>query len=172
MRKFILYASGLMIVILVWLILTLIFTPEIVPWPRDVSKELFRILSRAAIWSDLAVTVQRTLVGSLAAFIVGSLIGILTGSFISLRRSFAIPVALVQGAPPLLWVIPMVLMLGSNGLAPVAVVFFVTLPLVIINVQIGMMSIHASQWDMFRIYANSRRLKFSELIIPSLRSPL
>ncbi len=159
-----------MLIILLWTILSFIFSEVIVPYPWLIIKKIFFLLLNTDIYSNLLITSLRTITGFLLAFIIGAFIGILTGSFKFIEKSFFIPVVLLQGAPPILWIIPLMLIFGTNGASPVAVVFFVVLPLVIINVQEGIKSISKDKWDMFRIYANSKFLKLTELILPSLSS--
>jgi ABC-type nitrate/sulfonate/bicarbonate transport system ATPase subunit/ABC-type nitrate/sulfonate/bicarbonate transport system permease component len=172
MKKILLYVSGVLLVLFAWIVLSFVYTEEIVPMPHRVFAGLGKLVIDEAVWYDLSLTVVRTLAGCFLSFVVGTLIGVVSGYYASLRRSFFIPVSLLQGAPPLLWVIPVVLMLGTGGIAPFAVVFMVTLPLVLLNIQEGMRSIRPSQWEMFRVYAPSKKLKFLELVVPSLRPSL
>lgn len=172
MKKILLYVSGVLLVLSVWIILSLVYKEDIVPMPHRVFLGLGMLVTDAGVWYDLLLTVARTLAGCFLSFAAGTLVGVVTGYYSYLRRSFFIPVSLLQGAPPVMWVIPVVLMLGTGGLAPFAVVFLVTLPLVIMNIQEGMRSIRPSQWEMFKVYAPSKKMKFIELVIPSLRPAL
>jgi ABC-type nitrate/sulfonate/bicarbonate transport system ATPase subunit/ABC-type nitrate/sulfonate/bicarbonate transport system permease component len=171
-KKTLLYLSGLLIVLSVWTVLSFVYTEEIVPMPHRVFLGLGKFVTDGNVWKDLSVTVSRTLIGCFLSFVTGILIGVVTGYYSSFRRSFFIPAAILQGAPPVMWIVPVVLLLGSGGASPVAFVFLVTLPLVIMNVQEGMRSIRPSQWEMFRIYAPSKKMKFLELVLPSLRPSL
>jgi ABC-type nitrate/sulfonate/bicarbonate transport system ATPase subunit/ABC-type nitrate/sulfonate/bicarbonate transport system permease component len=168
MKKIFYYLTGIILILGIWIISSFIFTPSIVPYPHDVFYKLFQMLFIPKTYFNLFITIYRTLLGFIMAFFLGTAIGLFTGSFKSVEKSFFIPVMLLQGAPPMLWVIPLMLILGTDGASPVAVVFFVTLPLVIINIQEGRKLITPLMWNMFKIYANSRKMIFKELIIPSL----
>jgi ABC-type nitrate/sulfonate/bicarbonate transport system ATPase subunit/ABC-type nitrate/sulfonate/bicarbonate transport system permease component len=167
-RNSIYYLSGLILILAIWHLLSFIFSPSIVPYPYSVFMKMMKMLSETGIYFHLFSTVSRTLAGFFLAFILGTVIGILTGSLKPFEKSLFIPVALLQGAPPMLWVIPLMLIVGTGGMSPVAVVFLVCLPLVIINIQEGRKTIIKPMFDMFKIYADSRTMKFRELIIPSL----
>lgn len=162
------HLAGLLVLGLLWLALSSLFGSYIVPYPWEVGGRLLYKLREPEIYLSLLLTFTRSLAGFILAFLAGTLIGILAGLLKPLERSLFLPLSLLQGAPPLLWVLPLVLILETDGGAPVAIVFFVLLPLVIINIQEGMRSISSRRWEMVRIYANSRKLILFELIIPSL----
>lgn len=168
MRNIPYHLIGLTILGLLWLSLSLLFGSYIVPYPHQVLGRLFIKLREPALYGSLLLTFARSLLGFSLAFLTGTVIGILSGSVKSLEKSLFLPLSLLQGSPPLLWVVPLVLILETDGGAPIAIVFFVLLPLVIINVQEGMKSISPKRWEMVRIYANSRKLILQELILPSL----
>lgn len=170
MKKIIFYFSGIILIIILWTLLSFTFSDAIIPYPWLIIKKIFSLLLNFDIYKNLLITTLRTVSGFLLAFIIGGFIGISTGSIKSIEKSFFIPVVLLQGAPPILWIIPLMLIFGTNGASPIAVVFFVVLPLVVINIQEGIKSISKDKWDMFRIYANSKFLKLTELILPSVSS--
>ncbi len=167
-NNFLFYFLGLILILLLWLLLSAVFTPIIVPYPNSVFLKTIKLLEGCDIYINLFLTIIRTMIGFLFAFVTGTIIGIFTGSRKYFEKSFFIPVTLLQGAPTMLWIIPLILIAGTNGLSPIAVVFLVCLPLVIINIQEGRKTIVPLMFDMFKIYANSGKMKFNELIIPSL----
>ncbi|MCB1193278.1 MAG: ATP-binding cassette domain-containing protein [Leptospiraceae bacterium] len=146
----------------------MVFSETVVPYPWKVVKELILQLSDRSIYYHISITIIRTIFGFILAFVIGFAIGIITGSYKSIEKSFFLPVVILQGAPPIIWIIPLMLILGTEGWSPVAVVYLVTLPLVIINVQEGMKSIPDTMWDMFKIYANDKKLTLRYLVFPSL----
>ena len=168
MKSAIYFIIGVLSVFAVWISFSFIFSPALVPYPADVLIKIPSLVAAGGIAGDMLITFSRSLSGFVIAFILGTAIGILSGSFLSLEKTFFVPVALLQGAPPMLWIIPVMLILGTEGFSPVAVVFLVCLPLVIINIQEGRKSISRNMFDMFRIYADSRMMKLKELILPSL----
>ena len=168
MKKVAYFTIGFLIIVIIWTILSYTFSNIIVPYPWPVFKKTVDFLSSFYIYKHLALTILRTLFGFILALFVGTVLGIITGLFKQIEKSFFLPVVLLQGAPPILWVIPLMLILGTEGAAPTAVVFFVVLPLVVLNIQEGTRAIDKNKWDMFHVYANSINLKVSELILPSL----
>jgi len=147
---------------------TVVFSPDIFPWLGDVLVRLGGDLVLPATWLDLGLTLTRTATGFLLAFALGVPLGLQLGRSPWSDGLFFLPVVLLQACPPLFWVIPLILALGTDGQAPAAVVFLVVLPLVILNVREARKAVTPTLRDVFRIYAPSRRLVASELLLPAL----
>lgn len=147
---------------------TLAFSPDIVPWLGDVLTRLAAELSQPGPWMDLGLTLLRTAAGFLLAFALGLPLGLQLGRSPWTDGLFFLPVVLLQACPPLFWVIPLILVLGTDGQAPVAVVFLVVLPLVVLSVREARRSVTPTLRDVFQIYAPSRRLVGRELLLPAL----
>jgi len=147
---------------------TLVFSPDIVPWLGSVLGRLVEELSRPGPWIDLGLTLVRTLLGVLLAFALGLPLGLQLGRSTWSDSLFFLPVLLLQACPPLFWVIPLILVLGTDGQAPVAVVFLVVLPLVVLSVREARRSVTPTLRDVFKVYAPGRRLVGRELLLPAL----
>lgn len=169
MNKKILYPlTGIVIFLLLWIIISFLLSGVIVPMPWDVGIKIMHLLSAPGTYVHLGLTALRSITGFFFALLAGTCIGIITGSFIPCEKTFYIPLLLLHGAPPLLWIIPLMLILGTGNASPITVVFLIVLPVVIINVQEGMKSITKEKWEMFTLYAPSKRMILLYLIIPSL----
>lgn len=168
MKNFLYACAGFLIVAILWYIASAVFSYKIIPFPHKVVMNLINILSTKEIYFDIFLTLFRSIIGFFLAFVSGFIIGYLMGKFHFLDKSLYPLIALIQGAPPLIWVIPLILILGTKGNAALAIVYFVSLPLVTINVYEGRKSINRNYYDMFRIYANSSYLRIKELTIPLL----
>jgi ABC-type nitrate/sulfonate/bicarbonate transport system ATPase subunit/ABC-type nitrate/sulfonate/bicarbonate transport system permease component len=160
--------AGALVILLAWCLLPLVFGPAIVPYPWTVAARLAALLADGALFWHMFLTLVRTLAGFGLALLLGSAVGVVSGRYLLLERAFFVPVSVVQGAPPLLWIVPLVLLLGGNGLAPVGVVFFVVLPLVVISVQEGMRALDPAALEMMRVYAPSARATVREIYVPGL----
>lgn len=159
---------GLVAGALLYTLGTLAFSPDIVPWLPDVLVRLADEMSRPGPWIDLGLTLVRTAAGFLMAFAIGLPLGLQLGRSAWSDSLFFLPVLLLQACPPLFWVIPLILVLGTDGQAPVAVVFLVVLPLVVLSVREARRSVTPTLRDVFKIYAPSRRLVALELLLPAL----
>jgi ABC-type nitrate/sulfonate/bicarbonate transport system ATPase subunit/ABC-type nitrate/sulfonate/bicarbonate transport system permease component len=151
-----------------WGLLPLLFGEAIIPYPWTVLARLCQFLAGGEIWAQMAITLVRTLAGFSLALVLGTAVGLLSGRFLLVSRTLFFPVSIIQGAPPILWIIPLVLILGSGGLTPVGVVFFVVLPVVIISVQEGMKTLDPAGLEMMRVYAPSRLAVLRDFYLPGL----
>ena len=151
---------------------TLAFSPDIFPWLGTVLLRLSEALSEPITWVDLGLTLARTAVGFLLAFSLGVPLGLLLGRSPLSDGLFFLPVVLLQACPPLFWVIPLVLILGTDGQAPTAVVFLVVLPLVVLSVREARKAVTPTLRDVFKIYAPRRLLVGRELLLPALAPAL
>lgn len=159
---------GLVAGALLYTVGTLAFSPDIVPWLGDVLVRLVTELSQPGPWIDLGLTLIRTAAGFLLAFAIGLPLGLQLGRSTWSDSLFFLPVVLLQACPPLFWVIPLILVLGTDGQAPVAVVFLVVLPLVVLSVREARRSVTPTLRDVFKVYAPGRRLVARELLLPAL----
>lgn len=147
---------------------TLAFGPDIFPWISEVLVRLVGLLAEPGTWTDLGLTLARTVTGFLLAFAIGVPLGVQLGRSPWTDGLFFLPVVLLQACPPLFWVIPLILILGTDGQAPAAVVFLVVLPLVVLGVREARKAVTPTLRDVFRIYAPGRRLVARELLLPAL----
>jgi len=147
---------------------TLVFSPDIFPWITDVLARLGALLADPATWVDLGLTLARTATGFLLAFALGVPLGVQLGRSPWSDGLLFLPIVLLQACPPLFWVIPLVLILGTDGQAPTAVVFLVVFPLVLLSVREARKAVTPTLRDVFRIYAPGRRLVARELLLPAL----
>jgi NitT/TauT family transport system ATP-binding protein len=127
-----------------WLILTLagwlvvltalglsltIFSNPILPAPGLLLQKLTD-LARGPLWPDLALTLLR----SVTAFVIALCLGIGWAAVFpprSARSQLVAPaLLLLQAAPVILWIVPLVLLLGTGNTAPIAASVLVVLPLI------------------------------------------
>jgi len=172
MKSKLFYISGILLLIFFWSVLSFVFTTDIIPAPFSVFKNILFLLKDKFFLFNLLMTFVRSILGFLSALALGFIIGVLTGSIKAFEKSLFVPVMLLQGAPTVLWVIPLVLIIGVNGLSAGAFVFLIALPLVILNIQEGTKAIGRSQKEMFKVYADKKLLKFFYLLLPSLSAYL
>ncbi|MBN2351496.1 MAG: ATP-binding cassette domain-containing protein [Spirochaetales bacterium] len=160
--------SGVIAILIAWCLLPLLFGPSVVPYPWTAAARLAALMADGELFRHMLLTLVRTLAGFGLALIVGSVVGFLSGRYLLLEHALFVPVSVVQGAPPLLWIVPLVLVLGGTGLAPVGVVFFVVLPLVVIGVQEGIRALDPAALEMMKVYAPRLRSLVREIYFPGL----
>lgn len=166
--RFFSYFLGLASFLLIWQILSLMFTATVVPSPMKVLYRVWQLIFDRSIYSHLFISVGRAFAGFFLALLVGSVLGILSGLVRFFEDYFQFGIVFLQGTPVFLWVIPLTIMFYKMEIAVIGVVFFIILPLVITQVMNGVRSINKKYWDVFKIYSKGYLVVLFELIIPKL----
>lgn len=162
----------------VWFSFSWILGPSLVPHPQDILTRMLELALGENLVVQGLLTWLRSLGASLGALFLGTLLGNLLGRSRRMEDLGLIPLTILQGTPPLVWTVPLVILLfGARELVPLAVVFLVVLPLGIINVQNARKTLTPEKEAVFRIYSpDHRTLRWRELhlphLVPALRSSL
>ncbi len=162
------YAAGLGIFLIIWWGGSLLAGPTLLPGPAAVARRLAEAELYARFLPAIFLTLSRALGGFALAWIISFPLGLLMGAKPAAGRLGFFPVFLFQGAPPLLWITPLVLWLGTNGAAAPAVAFLVTTPLLTSHVYEARRLIPEQAHHMFRIYNPARAVLWKELYLPRL----
>ncbi len=167
-KKAIPFLLGIISFLLLWSALSLYFTDYLVPSPYKVLKEIFFLFIQERLDSIVFITIYRSFIAFVIAVLIGSIIGIISGLSGFLEKYFFIPTIILQGAPPLLWIVPVILLFNVGDVSVIVVSTLIVTPLVIINITEGVKGIDRHFFDMFRIYAPSKCMILKELIAPAL----
>lgn len=159
---------GIFGLILLWYMLSWKFGEVFIPYPHNVLTEVKVLLLSNNFFVILYDSMYRAFAGFIIAVLAGSAAGLLSGSLRFIEKVFFIPVIVMQGTPPLLWIVPVILIFSVGDLSVIAVSALVVFPLVVLNVSEGVKSINTHYFDMFKIYAPSKIMVLNYLIIPSL----
>ena len=168
LRRALHYAIGFALFLLIWWGGSLLVGRQVLPDPAMSARYLASGGVLAAFLAEFARTAARAVVGFAAAWAVAIPVGFLMGRYRTGDRIGFFPLFLLQGAPPLFWVTPLVLWLGTDGLVAPAVSFLVALPLLTAHVAAAIRHIPEYKYDVFRIYAPNPGTIVRELYVPSL----
>jgi ABC-type nitrate/sulfonate/bicarbonate transport system permease component/ABC-type nitrate/sulfonate/bicarbonate transport system ATPase subunit len=163
------YALGILLLLAAWTIGSLAAGSFIIPPPWSTLADTLRLLSGAYAWVQILLTFLRVCGGFALALAAGALFGIPAGGRRWLEGLFHPLVVFLQGMPPLLWAIPLILILGVGRIAPILVIALICFPLVTITLAEGMKSLPRSLEEMLRLFAPGFRARTRELVLPHLR---
>ena len=166
--KRLLTAVGVLIIPLLWFVASRLVGAYIIPAPWVTLYDTIRLLGAAETWYTILVTFGRILLGFAVAMILGLLVGVTTARkpFEYLLRPV---ILLMQGVPPILWSIPLILIMGFSELTPVVVIALICFPLVATNVSEGMKTVPRELREMLDVYAPGLLPRLRELIFPHLK---
>lgn len=162
------YVLGFALFLLVWWGGSLVVGPGILPGPAAAASYLASGGVLQSFLTEFTRTLARAILGFSAAWVAAVPAGFVMGRFRAGDRIGFFPLFLLQGAPPLFWVTPLVLWLGTDGLVAPAVAFLISLPLLTAHVASAIRHIPEFKYDVFRIYAPRPRVIVRELYLPSL----
>ena len=166
--KFLQYASGFLLFLIIWWGGSLLVGQAVLPAPGAVFAYILSDGVLPVFGRELAITLRRGFAGFLLALLVAMPTGVLMGRRRSRERLGFFPLLMLQSAPPLFWITPLVLWLGTRGPVPVAVAFLVTLPLLTLHTLMAIRHIPSWEYDVFAVYAPRRRVVAGELYLPHL----
>jgi NitT/TauT family transport system permease protein len=141
----------------------------IIPRPWISLQDTILLLGKPHTWFQIGISLARVIVGFSLAFIAGTVVGVFMGSKREFEVMFKPVILLIQGIPPILWAIPLILILGSSDLSPVLVISLICFPLVAMNVAEGMKSVPQTLEEMLKVFAPGMVPKIREVILPHLR---
>ena len=140
-KRTILFVLGSLLLLTIWSTASLLTGSYIIPSPWHAAIETVSLLSQGFVWKQILITVLRVAAGFSLALACGSAAGILSGLNQNVEILFRPLVLILQGIPPLLWIIPLILVLGIGHLAPVLVIALICFPIVALNVNEGMKTV-------------------------------
>ncbi len=162
------YFLGLALFVVIWWGGSLIVGPSVLPRPPAVAAYLRSPGVLAEFFRQVAKTAGRGLLGFSVAWMVALPLGILMGRFRTGERVGFFPLFLLQSAPPLFWVTPLVLWLGTKGMVAPAVAFLISLPLLTVHGMMAIKHIPDYEYDVFSVYASRPVVVALELYLPHL----
>ncbi len=163
------YAAGVALILAVWTASSLAAGAYIIPAPWHTLVDTLRLLARGHTWLQILLTFLRVAAGFLLALAGGLVVGILGGRRPWLEALFRPLIALLHGMPPILWAIPLILILGIGHLSPILVITLICFPLVAVNLAEGMRTLPRGLEEMLALFAPGFRARLRELVLPHLR---
>jgi NitT/TauT family transport system permease protein len=163
------YAAGVALILAAWAAGSLAAGAFIIPAPWQTLLDTARLLARGHTWLQILLTFLRVAVGFLLALAGGLAAGILGGRRPWLEALFRPLIAVLHGMPPLLWAIPLILILGVGHLSPILVITLICFPLVAVNLAEGMRTLPRGLEEMLALFAPGFRARLRELVLPHLR---
>jgi NitT/TauT family transport system permease protein len=115
------------------------------PSPLRIAQALIESIGNATLVADIAVSVRRIAIGFVLGCIVGVPLGLAMGLF-PLVRAFCDPVVqFLRFVPPIAWLIPAIMWFGIGETSKIAIIFYMTVFLVLLNTMTGVAAIPRNQ---------------------------
>lgn len=168
-KRFMRGATGLLVVLLFWALLSRRHHPLILPSPGETFKAMRGLWQSGSLWVNIIITLSRTLLGYSLALLAGTILALLLKASPFWQDFFRPIITVIQIIPPVVWVVFAVIWFGiAADLTPVFLIFIVTFPIIFINIFSGLDSIDSRLVEMARVYRCSRRKIITGIYFPGL----
>jgi sulfonate transport system permease protein len=130
-----------------------------------------RLGAEAAIgelWGNLAISMNRFLLGLVGALVVGAVIGVLMGLSKIADLAFSDLNAAALAIPAVIWALLTTMWFGFGWLTPVVTVFLSGLPFVVVNIAKATRAVPADLILMARAFGVSRTRVLREIVAPAV----
>lgn len=139
-----------------------------VPSPAETIGRLGSEAALGELWGNLAISMNRFLLGLVAALIVGAVIGVLMGLSRIADLAFSDLNAAALAIPAVIWALLTTMWFGFGWLTPVVTVFLSGLPFVIVNIAKATRAVPADLILMSRAFGVSRARVLREIVAPAV----
>ncbi len=140
------------------------------PSPLRILQALVESTGNGTLLVDVAVSLRRIAIGFALGCLVGVPLGLAMGLF-PVVRAFCDPVVQsLRFVPPIAWLIPAIMWFGIGETSKIAIIFYMTVFLVLLNTMSGVASIRRNQIRAAENYGVSGRQLFSWVVFPATLS--
>ncbi len=161
-------AISLLSIVALWLILTAVMGPTVVPGPVDTIQFLLKEQREGRLWFHIGMTMLRVVISFVLAIVLGTLIGTATGLSRMLDKLLEAWVVLGLAVPRILLVVVAYLLIGLNDTAAILALILMLVPQVVVQMREGIRSIDTKLIEMARAFRRPTFQIWRQVIIPQL----
>jgi NitT/TauT family transport system permease protein len=161
--------TGILVVLILWYLLALNKHPLILPSPLETWKALKELGTSGDLFTNLYITIKRTLIGYSAAILGGFFLALLLKASHFWQLFFRPLITIIQTIPPVVWIVLAIIWFGiADDITPIFLIFVVTFPVIFINVFSGLQNIDYNLMEMAKVYRCTRKQVLLDIYLPSL----
>lgn len=167
-KKHIYKIISFIIIISIWKILSIYFSPLVVPTISSVCEKLLNIFTKYELYKMILITITRLFIGVTIGIVIGMITGICMGYCRSFKGIVSPMIGLLQTIPPVSWVVLSLVWFGFNGMPAIFIVVTSTIPIIAISVCEGISNIDKNLIQMSVLYHFSNKKRFINIVLPSI----
>lgn len=152
LKKTIIGSLSIILVVFIWWGISKQVSPIILPSPMETLEAVKKLADQGKLYSELAITFERVVIGFFIALVFGTLLGCLIGSYQILFLFFKPLIIIMQTTPPISWIILAIIWFQYAGAVPIFVVAVATFPIFVLNAVQGIRQIPSSLVEMSKIF--------------------
>lgn len=163
---------GAIIVFLWWAVSALhVFTPLALPSPQHVAHDIYAIATTGfnghSLLDNIGASVVRIAVGFIAAVLIGVPIGFWMASNSIVFNAIDPVLQFLRPIPPLAYIPVMVIWFGTGPLSKFVLIFFCTIPIMIISAMSGVRNVQETRIRVAEVFGANKGQLFRYVILPS-----
>ena len=139
-----------------------------IPSPADTVDRLVSEAALGELWQNLAVSMNRFLLGLAAALVVGAALGVWMGLSRLADLAFSDLNAAALAIPAVIWALLTTMWFGFGWLTPVVTVFLSGLPFVVVNIAKATRAVPADLVLMARSFGVPRSKVLRDIVAPAV----
>ncbi len=170
-RRAALYVGlGIAGMLLVWQILSMLFSPVIIASPASTLEALWHLAQDGELWKQFGNSLGRLLIGLAGGAIIGITLGVLAGLYPRLRL-FLEPMRWgIMTVPVIVLSVLAMLWFGIGSAGAVWVTGVITVPTNYVSTLEGMLAIDSRIVEMSNVYRIPPRLRLTQIYLPGIGS--
>jgi ABC-type nitrate/sulfonate/bicarbonate transport system permease component len=140
------------------------------PSPLEIGAAAVELIRNGTLLADVATSLERIAIGFGLGCAVGVPLGLAMGLFPWVRAFCEPVVQFLRFVPPIAWLIPAIMWFGIGETSKVAIIFYMTVFLVLLNTMAGVASIPRNQLRSAENYGVSSWQLFAWVVLPATMS--
>ena len=161
--------SGAVILLIIWKLISLAYSPIILPSPEKTFLTIYEMIFSHEFWITLSYSLFRVLSGYLLSFISGSLIGIAMGLNKKIDNFLSPYISMLQTIPNISWILLAIIWFGLNSKIVIFTIFISILPIFVINSREGIKNTSSEYLEMAEVYRLKPLTVFTNIYIYSIK---
>jgi len=161
--------SGAVILLIIWKLISLAYSPIILPSPEKTFLTIYEMIFSHEFWITLSYSLFRVLSGYLLSFISGSLIGIAMGLNKKIDNFLSPYISMLQTIPNISWILLAIIWFGLNSKIVIFTIFISILPIFVINSREGIENTSSEYLEMAEVYRLKPLTVFTNIYIYSIK---
>lgn len=164
--------ASILLFLALWDVGNHIYGDLVLPSPKSVFEEIYRLFSTPEFLVDLELTVKRGLYGFAASLVIGTILGLIGGRFVTASVMSRPIVTILVGIPPIAWIVLAMIWFGFGDTTVMFTVVVASFPIVFVGALQGSRTIEGDLLDMMDSFHLSFWQKTRDLYFPHLFSYL
>jgi ABC-type nitrate/sulfonate/bicarbonate transport system permease component len=160
---------GLLILLLIWETATRVLHPRpvILPSPEAVFYRVFALLKTSEIWENLAISIQRVLIGFGAGTISGILVAVVLARFPFVNRSVRSVLVTMRFVIPFAWVPIAAYWFGLSEIGKLFITWYASFFIIVFQVRAGLETVPELYVKVAQTFGMSERRILWHVVLPA-----